>query len=297
MEELTSKAGRKVPEPSPELLAIEAALEALSDDQLDAQYQEVVADVTRRAAEHAAKEEAKLFFHQPSARADFSHWAKCSYWQISEAVALVLGKEPKYVNETSLRPYVRISTFVSAFNRLADLAERAVAWNQLTKPIGPGAFIAWAKRYDIAVPAELEAAVVNYGHFVGDWKTLYDSTKKQLDEARRHQAEVSELVTGLNNKIEALKAYVASLPPQATRATAKKGIDPREVESLRTLAIAMAIVGYKYDPTEKRSDKIAEIVQDIESLGLSLDSDTVRRHLKTSAALVPREGLAKKEQK
>jgi hypothetical protein len=76
MAELSSKPGRKIPEPLPELLAIEAALEALPDDQLDTQYQHVLAEATRRAADRAAREEERwlgLFEQFPG----LSKWSPC----------------------------------------------------------------------------------------------------------------------------------------------------------------------------------------------------------------------------
>ena len=284
----------KMAPPSPELLAAEAVLEGMSDEQLDVEYNTVVGEVARLLAARLAREEAGRPFNQPNAKADFSHWAKYAYWEIYEAVALVLWRDPKVVTWESLRSYAKVSPFVGTYDRLVDLAFRAVASGQLAKHVGPGAFIAWAKRYDIAVPAELEAAVANYGHFVGDWKTLYDTAKLRLDEALAREIEVTKAAFALNQEMETLKERVASLRPLApASARPEKPADPREIESLQTMLIALSMRGYGYDPREKRSDKIADIVADVESLGLSLDRDTVRRHLKAAAELVPPEAFEK----
>ena len=270
-----------------EVMTLQKGLEELSEADLEKAYVEAYYQVRER-------QEAARAFNQPYARANFEHWARCAYWSIEESVALVLGREPKFANWEILRPFADVSTFVQQFDRINDLAHRAVTWDQLTKPTGPGAFIAWAKRYDISVPAELEAAVANYGHFVGDWKTLYDTAKLRLDEALAREIEVAKVAFALNQEMETLKERVASLPPPApASARPEKPADPREIESLRTLLIAMGMRGYKYDPKEKRSDKIADIVADVESLGLSLDRDTVRRHLKAAAELVPPEAFEK----
>jgi hypothetical protein len=49
----------------------------------------------------------------------------------------------------------------------------------------------------------------------------------------------------------------------------------------------MAMRGYSWDPSSQRSEKIGEIVHDLDSLGLHLDTDTVRKWLKEAAQLLP----------
>lgn len=264
-------------------------LSQLSDTELEARYQGAKAVEDKLAAEKAEKLEAGRSFNQPQARADFSHWAKCSFWTIEEAVAVTLGRDPAAIHSVDLNVYVTVSPFVMRYARLLDLARRAVGWKQLSPNVAPGNFLTWAKRYDIEVPAELEQAVGLYGKFLGDWKTLYDG-------ARQRELEAAQLAVKLNAEVEAqLKTIEALKSAQASSAKSSKGGDPREIESLRKLCIGMAVTGYKYDPAAKRSDRISEIVGDLASLGISLDADTVRRHLKAGAELLPREALEKPE--
>lgn len=94
--------GPKLPAPSPENVAAsltaEVELGALSESELDAEYK-------RSQLEALAKLEAKRWYNQPGARADFSHWAKCAYWRIPEAVALILGRDPGVINATLIVPH------------------------------------------------------------------------------------------------------------------------------------------------------------------------------------------------
>jgi hypothetical protein len=60
----------------------------------------------------------------------------------------------------------------------------------------------------------------------------------------------------------------------------------RERESLLKMVIAMAVRGYKYDPSANRSKITQEIADDLRTLGLSLDVDTVRKYLKSAAVLL-----------
>jgi hypothetical protein len=49
----------------------------------------------------------------------------------------------------------------------------------------------------------------------------------------------------------------------------------------------MAIRGYAFDPTAKRSNLVAEIVGDLALQGLSVSDDTIRRYIKEACDLLP----------
>jgi hypothetical protein len=292
---LHAKPGRQAKPPSPEVLAAEAALEALPDEELDAQYSQAKEEAARELVERAAKQEAALPFNQPHARADFSHWAKFPYWEVYEAVALVLGKDPKVVTWESLRPY-KTFPFVQNYDRVVDLAFRAISWSQLAKQSSPGAFLAWAKRYDIAVPKELESEAEKYGHFVGDWKTLFDKSQAQLVEVRARESALikstTETFAKYDTDLQSIRAQLElAVQAQSKGSAEPQAENPRELDSLRKLVIGMAIKGYSYDPNAKRSDKIAEVVDDLERLGIPLHRDTVRKFLKEAADLLPQDAL------
>lgn len=67
-------------------------------------------------------------------------------------------------------------------------------------------------------------------------------------------------------------------------------LHPKEKTSLLKMVIAMAKASYDFDPDQNRSKVAADIVQDAESLGISIDGDTVRKWLKEAAAL-PRDDI------
>jgi hypothetical protein len=60
----------------------------------------------------------------------------------------------------------------------------------------------------------------------------------------------------------------------------------KERNCLLKLVIGMAVIGYKYDPASKKSLVTKEIADDLASLGISIDSDTVRKYLKEAANTV-----------
>ena len=144
-------------------------------------------ELAKEAAEQMAlaeSEEQSRFFNQPYAKADFGHWSKAAYWTLDEAIALSFGKAPEQVTSETMKPFVDVSPFAHQYWRRRDLALRAAASKQLSDPTLPGLFLAWAKRTDLAVPSELEAAVTARGIQIADWKTHYDDLKKKFDECQ-----------------------------------------------------------------------------------------------------------------
>lgn len=65
-----------------------------------------------------------------------------------------------------------------------------------------------------------------------------------------------------------------------------KDLGTTERNTLLKIIIGMAIQGYKYKPKETTSTKVKEIVDDIETVGLKVSDDTVRKVLKQAASLL-----------
>ena len=128
----------------------------------------------------AEREEQTRFFNQPYVKADFDHWSKAVYWTLDEAIALSFGKAPERVTWETMKPFVDVSPFAFQYWRRRDLALRAAASKQLSDPALPGFFLAWAKRTDLAVPSELEAAVTARGIQIADWKSQHDDLKDKV---------------------------------------------------------------------------------------------------------------------
>ncbi len=272
----------------------------MPDEQLEAEYQKVrlasaqaKEERLKQEAEKREREEARLPINRPG---DFAYWAKSPYWTIEEAVALVLGREPKYANRKSVQIYSQVSPGAQLYLRTLELADRNVSWKQLTNPTAPGAFLAWAKRCGIGIPADLEAEVAKYDHYIGDWRTLYESTKAKLDEALERERQLAELTKTVKGQFDALQAQVQATVAQfSQRQPAPKEPDPREITSLRKLCIGMAIRGYRFSPGESRNSATSDIVGDLDLLGISVSADTVRKHLAAGAELLPQDWKARRD--
>lgn len=294
--------------------ALRAELSALDYESLKARYDAFVMEMRKQAE---AKEAAHPF-NQPHARADFDHWAKMEYWTVDEGIALLLGRSPAALTWDHIKHIG--SPIVWQFARIREAAQRAVNWKTLHVGNRPGAFILWAKRFEYAVPEELEEKVVRFGHFMGDWYSNYEQLKQSYDELKRqydanaeqaktmydgiiarwseqykelgekstknHEMAMS-LLQEKDDRIAALNKEIERLTSELKAAPKEKPLGQREGDTLRKLVIGLAMVAYAYDPKAARSEVTAEIASDLAERGLTISDDTVRKHLRESAELLP----------
>jgi len=159
-----------------------------------AEFSELYSAATRRADEAAAaraeRAERELFFNQPSASADYEHWAKLSYWTLNEGVALWFGRDPNRVTWPLLKPFTEVSSFARQFRKALDIAERAAATDQIANSNLPGFFIAWANRIGPQFPEELTALVAAKGP-IADWRAAYEQEKLAHAETRARADELA----------------------------------------------------------------------------------------------------------
>jgi hypothetical protein len=242
-------------------------------------------------AKEADGEDRRRFFNRPHAKADFIHWGKAANWTLDEAVALSFGKEPTVVNWNTVKKYTEFSRFAGQYAKLRDLTLRAERWKQLYDPVLPGLFLAWAKRYGIGYPPELEQQVIAWGHDIADWKSLYDDLKLRSDEAaaaaERALADGRRAVAELVRERASLRERVGQLE-EAAREVRERPLLSKERDSALKLIIGMAVIGYRYDPGRPRNDATTDISNDLAQLGVPLDPDTVRKWLREASQLLPR---------
>ena len=141
--------------------------------------------------------------------------------------------------------------------------------------------MAWARRNEIDYPPELETQVLLHGHRIVDWQSCYENLKKLYSEKER---EVTALTDCRGDLLHQIKAVEEQLQQAGS-----KQLATRERDSVMKLIIGMAVRGYRYDPTAVRNSATGEICSDLAELGLSLDSDTVRKWLREAAELLPRQ--------
>jgi hypothetical protein len=286
--------------------AYDASLRELTPDGLEALYNEEYASYEAERAKEIAdlkqradQEEQRYFFNQPYSKADYVHWSKAAHWTLDEAVALSLGRAPEIVKWDTVKEYVRASPFAFQYSRVRDLALRAKQWAQLYDPVLPGNFLAWAKRFDITYPPELEEQVAARGHAIQDWKTLHDQIKAQYDEytsrAKGALDVANATIRELNDENENLRAERNALAGEIEHLRGKatnpepegRPLGTKERGSLLKLIIGMAIVCYRYDPRAARSSVPDAIAGELAQVGISISNDTVRKWLKMGVEFAP----------
>jgi hypothetical protein len=99
---------------------------------------------------------------------------------------------------------------------------------------------------------------------VTDWKSPYDGVVTERDSVQR--------------RFEQLESDLKKA----------KGLGTRERETLLKLVGGMAVAAYKHEPHATRTTTASAIVQDLDTVGISIDEDTVRKWLKEAVEHIPR---------
>ncbi len=107
-----------------------------------------------------------------------------------------------------VQPHIKHSTFAKEYARRRELAHRAKIMNLLQDPEVPSFFLAWAKRTQLEVAAELVEQVERGGVVIADWEDLYHKCKEQFARLERENAQL---------RVEAGQAKTASDIEQSLR--------------------------------------------------------------------------------
>ena len=119
----------------------------------------------------AAAEEALRPFNLPEASADYEHYVTLGWWSAEEAIALLLGKDPRKVTWFVVEPYVGVSPFAEDFGRLRERVVRSPLANQ-SGQVSPQQWIEWASSQAIPIPVALLNAANAFGLACADYQEL-----------------------------------------------------------------------------------------------------------------------------
>lgn len=230
---------------------------ALDDAQLESRWKELMA---------AQREAAHPLNARVANAAIYDYYAKAAYWTLDEGVALLLERDPKALNSESVKYYSPRPSIGNRFIELRDLARRAARMQQLAHENISGFFLAWAKRNRLTVPEFLEKAITDHGIQVADWKSIADQRAEQL---------------------ATLKAELDLLRAQDTIKRRPKSAETIEKQTRLKLIIGLAITSYRHDPQANRTTTASAIRRDLETIGMSMDEDTIRKILSEASEFAP----------
>ena len=265
--------------------AIKEAAAIYQEELVGLSKQQVRALYNEELKKKYVEDDQRRFFNQPKAKADFNYWSKMPEWTLDEAIVLSFGKNPEYVTWSQLNAILSYtSPFVEECIKLRKLVERAKKAHHFTDaalptqydPIRPYKFVQWMQANGISFPEKLAANVLQSNIVSARPKTPVERTLEQLNEPIKQPPFV-------RTASDAFKKPTGKVEPATIK---PRAFHTKEKATLLKIIIAMAMKGYRYDPTAKRNESISEIKGDLNALGLNLDEDTIRNKLKESAKLV-----------
>jgi hypothetical protein len=248
-----------------------AELSQLHATELEAERQERV-----RAA---VEEERRRFFHSASATANFEYWCKAAYWTLDEAIALVLGKEPSVVTPAAMKPFRHVSPFVANFERLRNLAARAVWAGSLFDPVFPSIFANWAVDTEIPLPDEILKRVLNGKPARTVLESMVGQQGEMIEVLKQTMALKDERLSGLAARVSELETLVGQNPNHIDDPTPQKPQPAVQRDNMLKVIWAVAVDAYGHGPYLKRSKAVSDIRSALELRGLDPPDDTIRRYL------------------
>ncbi|MEX1663239.1 hypothetical protein AB4874_16595 [Thioclava sp. 15-R06ZXC-3] len=180
--------------------------------------------------------------------ADVQHWARMQRWSLDEAVALSIGYEP-YGDLLDGADGMPVQNDVLAYYyKRRALIEDNFDWGGEASPRKNcvSDVVRWFDQVVLDVPQQLLAAADKY-HALGIGKKSKLGCSSSADD---------------------------------------KPLDPRERSTMLKMIIALAMKGYGYDPSAERSPTPTEIESEMNLLGLGINLDTIRKHLRSGATLL-----------
>ena len=203
--------------------------------------------------------------------------------------------DPRRVNWKTVQPHTGISRLAFRYEKLRELTKRAEWAGQLFDPVRPSIYLAWAKQQKIELADELVSRTVNNGLPLKNWSYLFEQqkaqSKTQVEEQNKKVEELKEGLRQARTEIEALRKQQTANRANLQASDSNKLLSTKERESLLTLIASMSVSQYDFDPRQLRNAATKYIWEDLQSLGLSMDEDTVRKYLKQGAELIPGDAL------
>ena len=134
--------------------------------------------------------------------------------------------------------------------------------------------------------------LVDLSPFATQYARVLDLAHRAKEQQELHDPVVPSLFLAWAKRNEfdyppELEEQVNARGQLALQSTKEKPLGTKERQSALKLIIGLAIGGYGYDPSERRSSKVSDINDDLARHGLSLDPDTVRKWLRQAAEVLP----------
>ncbi|MEX0328049.1 MAG: hypothetical protein AB3N07_04945 [Ruegeria sp.] len=219
------------------------------DDEVKSNWLHYEHEAIRQMRKYSPPWYAGGFGHQQY-KADYQYWAQMPSMTNHESLLLSLGVEPQHISEEEvMNMQSQRDRGDSLWPPLVYLLRRREQIERQFRSYGRGHKISPKEFFQWAQYVQLDIHPEFHSHFFSP--------------------EASSQVTSTSGN--------------------ENDLDPRIRSSMLKLIAAMAVGGYRYDPTGNYTNVVTEIVDDASLLGISITDDTVRKYLKLSAKMISKD--------
>jgi hypothetical protein len=183
---------------------------------------------------------------------DYKFWSQMSGWTVAEAAALLLDIDPDRLPEKSDNR----GTPGWEYRRLFRLLDRARTMEELSSPMTPREFLAWASSNGLKPPGQLETTV-RAGKPHRNWRTRYRDMRHERDQLRA--------------EVESLREQVAD------------DVKPKARKTLLKLVGGLARVHFKHHTNNHQT--VSKIEKLMDNLEWHVANGSIRTHLGEADAL------------
>lgn len=211
---------------------------------------------------------------------DLSHWDFSNNFSGYAAAALIQGVDPNYAKADHYEVMIAFERmkehYQQALNEASSLGFGYPFSNGFSATALPSVELVDLQRTLLFEEEETSHAA---------WVKAKRQNHFQDQKFSREALVIWLRSTGLTS-IYPFDPSLKAAAPKAAPLMTEKPLRNRERDTLLKLVIGMAIKGYSYEPTASKNTAIQEIADDLADLGMSIDPDTVRNHLKNAVNTV-----------
>jgi hypothetical protein len=141
--------------------AFKAELDKMPEEEIDRRYQGQLRLQWEQAEKAAQRNDEMAYFSRPEATANFPIWCALEQWNIDEATALLLGKDPLKVGWSNVSKIDEFSIFKTTYGDLRNRLLRASQDGRFSDPDKWINFVKWAHDVGLELPAGLNTTPIN----------------------------------------------------------------------------------------------------------------------------------------
>jgi hypothetical protein len=221
--------------------------------------------------------------------AELEYWLHLPFWSPEIGIAILLGKDPRRLSWNVLKHLEGVNELADEFSQAYSRFSRDYEAGLVPSFSPPEVFVAWATDAGFDLPqflrgfaqrtatlrrylCQLDSRIAESEHraeAAGNLDEAQSRTPSDEEITREAETHVSSNLADTERSSRPVEAHLST----KERATAFK------------IILAMAVKGYCYDPAAHRNSATSDITNDVHSIGLTIDEDTVRKYLRDAGEM------------